>query len=253
MSRMTRCTSRFGQRSLDATIGSSVATIAMTATTPPAVIALFLARIVIFLSARFVRSKFMRPAFRRRVVHRSVLKGSDYPTKTPVRYMTAKPPSNPSMTGACTSRSASGRSRAICRRIRTTTWAIAPTPSPRKNTVKGREYTSPPIQAPGDRRHAADQSELHQRPDRRAFLRHRRDDRQPLGRVVQREADDQQRAKGGFAECEGGADRQPFAEIVQTDARRRSAATGPSRRPGPPPRRCARRRASQLPSISSAR
>ena len=52
------------------------------------------------------------------------------------------------------------------------------------------------------------------------FLRHRRDDRQPLGGVVQREAEDQQRAEGRLAQCEGGPDREPLTEVVQPDADR---------------------------------
>ena len=47
------------------------------------------------------------------------------------------------------------------------------------------------------------------------FLRsERRDDREALGRVVDREADDQRAAEGEFADRIGGADREAFAEVV---------------------------------------
>ena len=49
-------------------------------------------------------------------------------------------------------------------------------------------------------------------------LRERRDDRQPFGRVVQREAEIEQRAERRLAERERGADRQALAEVVQADA-----------------------------------
>ena len=48
----------------------------------------------------------------------------------------------------------------------------------------------------------------------------RRHDREPLGRVVQREADDEQRAERRFAQGERGADGEPFTEIVEADADR---------------------------------
>ena len=69
----------------------------------------------------------------------------------------------------------------------------------------------------GDRRHAADQPEPDEQRQRRTLLRDRREDGEPFGRVVQREADDQQRAERGLAERERRADRQPFAEVVQAD------------------------------------
>ncbi len=70
------------------------------------------------------------------------------------------------------------------------------------------------------------------------LTRQRRDDRQPFGRVVQREADDEQRAERRLAERERRADRQPFAEVVQPDAdrdqqRQHPAAAAPGHRAPP--------------------
>ncbi len=48
--------------------------------------------------------------------------------------------------------------------------------------------------------------------------RERRHDGEPLGRVVQREAEHQQGAERELAEREGGADGQPLTEVVQADA-----------------------------------
>ena len=67
-------------------------------------------------------------------------------------------------------------------------------------------------------------------------LRHRRDDREPLGGVVQREADDQRGAQRERADRVGRADRQPLAQVVQADAERHEEGE-PPRRPRPLRRR----------------
>ena len=65
--------------------------------------------------------------------------------------------------------------------------------------------------------------------DAAAAPRQRRDDGEPFRGVVQREADDQQRAERGLAERERRADRQPFAEVVQADADRDQQREHPAR------------------------
>jgi hypothetical protein len=50
-----------------------------------------------------------------------------------------------------------------------------------------------------------------------ALARERRDDRQPLGGVVQREADDEERPERERPDRVGRADREPLAEVVQAD------------------------------------
>ena len=54
----------------------------------------------------------------------------------------------------------------------------------------------------------------------RPLAHQRRGDADPLGDVVQREAEDQEDAEGGLAQGEGGADGQPLAQVVQPDAER---------------------------------
>ena len=54
----------------------------------------------------------------------------------------------------------------------------------------------------------------------RPIAHERRGDADPLGHVVQREAEDEEDAEGGLAQGEGGADGQPLAEVVQPDAER---------------------------------
>ena len=49
------------------------------------------------------------------------------------------------------------------------------------------------------------------------LVRRRRGDPEPLGDVVDHEADDQERAERQLPEREGRADRQPLAEVVQAD------------------------------------
>ena len=107
----------------------------------------------------------------------------------------------------------------ICRTICPITCAIAPTPTARNSTDQTGEYTKPPSQAPAIVGSAADEPERQEAPGRRplALARQWRDDRQPFRRVVQREADDQQRAERRLAESERRADRQAFTEIVETD------------------------------------
>ena len=62
----------------------------------------------------------------------------------------------------------------------------------------------------------------------------RRDDREALGRVVDREADDEEGAEREFADRVGGADREALAEVVEADPDRdhhRRAARPSGRRP----------------------
>ena len=54
----------------------------------------------------------------------------------------------------------------------------------------------------------------------RPLPHHRRGDADPLGDVVEGEADDQEDAERRLAEREGAADRQPLAQVVQPDAER---------------------------------
>ena len=113
-----------------------------------------------------------------------------------------------------------------------TTCAIAPTPTPRNSTAHTGEYTKPPTHAPAIVGSTANQSQLHQIADRRPSARtcKRRHDGEPFGRVVQREADDQQRAERRLAQGERRSDGQPFAEVVQRRCRPRSssASTAPA-------------------------
>ena len=64
---------------------------------------------------------------------------------------------------------------------------------------------------------AREQAQRDQPAERGARLRERRDDRQPLGRVVDREPDDQERAQRERAGGVRGADRHALAEVVQPD------------------------------------
>ena len=69
----------------------------------------------------------------------------------------------------------------------------------------------------GDRRQAANSSKPRERAERRALPGDGRDDRQPLGRVVQSEADDEKRPQRRFTQRERGADSQPFTQIMEAD------------------------------------
>ena len=71
-----------------------------------------------------------------------------------------------------------------------------------------------------NRRPAGQQRQRDEVPQRRPLAHQRRGDADPLGHVVQREADDQEDAERGLAEREGGADGQPLAQVVQPDAER---------------------------------
>ena len=76
-----------------------------------------------------------------------------------------------------------------------------------------------------DRRGAGDQAEAEQAPEARRRRRlavavavaQRRHDRQALGGVVDREADDEEGAQGERPARVGGADRQALAEVVEAD------------------------------------
>ena len=146
--------------------------------------------------------------------------------------------------------------------IWTTTWAMAPTPTPTAGAASAALSTEAPSSAPRIAGAPAIRPSPTREPRRRALVGQRRDDRQPLGRVVQREPDDQRRAEGELADRVGRADRQPLAEVVQPDpdgdhappaaarpaARRRSRGRD-ARGRGPPP--VSARNASAAPSSTS--
>ena len=77
--------------------------------------------------------------------------------------------------------------------------------------------TVAPIRAPT----IAGAPAIRPRPSRRASegarARQRGDDREALGRVVDREADDEERAERELADRVGGADREALAEVVEAD------------------------------------
>ena len=80
---------------------------------------------------------------------------------------------------------------------------------------------------------------------RSAALGDRRGDPEPLGDVVDHEADDQERPQRELAERERRADREPLAEVVQADSdrderREREPAEHAARAPSPAERRCER-------------
>ena len=104
------------------------------------------------------------------------------------------------------------------------------------------------------RRAAREQPRRGQPPERGARPRERRDDRQPLGRVVDREPDHEERAERERAGGVGGADRHALAEVVQPDPggderRRRPARRAP---PATTRRRSANRYATPAPMKTSA-
>ena len=132
--------------------------------------------------------------------------------------------------------------------IWTITWAIAPTPTPSRNAASAGVNAAAPIHAPTHGGAAGEQPEHRQAADRgaRAAAPERGDDGQALGRVVDREADDEEGAERERAGRVGRADGQALAEVVQADAERRRARQALRRaRPRRRPRPRARRRASE--------
>ena len=99
--------------------------------------------------------------------------------------------------------------------------------------------TKPPIQAPGiagapaiERQHGEPAE-----PTTLAALGDRRRDPEPLGDVVDHEADDEERPERELAERERRADREPLAEVVQADADRdERREREPAERAAPPRR-----------------
>ena len=87
-----------------------------------------------------------------------------------------------------------------------------------------------------------------------AVTRQRCDDRKTLGRVVEGEADDEQRAERHLAQRKRRADGQAFAEVVEADADGNQQRENPAaRRPSRSARSFSRRFTSQAPTKSSAR
>ena len=80
-----------------------------------------------------------------------------------------------------------------------------------------------------DRRRAGEQARAAaRRCQRRPVAQHRRDDAEPLGDVLDDEADHQEGAERDLAEGVGRPDREPLAEVVQADRRARSSSPAPA-------------------------
>ena len=130
-----------------------------------------------------------------------------HPTSIPVAYITANPAERPAAIGAEANRSAIGRGAGHLSRqsgARPARWRRRrgrertprrPANRRGRRATRRRSSAAPPISP-------SRTSVAHRRP----LVRDRRDDRQPLGRVVQREADDEQRAERRLAERERRAD-----------------------------------------------
>ena len=117
----------------------------------------------------------------------------------------------------------------------TITRRIAPTPTPKSSAARLGSKAEAPIQAP----RIAGAPAIRPRPSRRTSpgraapsRAQRRDDRQALGGVVDREADDEEGAERERAGRVGGTDRQALAEVVEADPDRdQERQVGPRRRP----------------------
>ena len=119
----------------------------------------------------------------------------------------------------------------------TITWTIAPAPKPNRKAARLELNAAAPIQAPSTAGAPAISPSATSRPQRRLRLGERRDDGQALGRVVQREADDEEGAERQRADGVRRADGDALAEVVQPDAdgdEQREVAR--PRRPAPRPR-----------------
>ena len=121
--------------------------------------------------------------------------------------------------------------RAATARAATITCTIAPAPTPNRNAARLELNADAPIHAPRTAGAPAIRPSSASRPSDRPLVRDRRDDRQALGRVVQREADHEERAERERADRVRGADRDALAEVVQADPDRDEHA------PAMPPRR----------------
>ena len=114
--------------------------------------------------------------------------------------------------------------------IWTITWITAPTPMPKE---EGRElgvrHRRPDHRAQ-DRGGAGDHAEQREAADGRPLLiaHQRRDDREALGRVVDREADHERRTERQLGDRIGGADRKALPHVVEADPDRDH-----QREPGP--------------------
>ncbi len=106
--------------------------------------------------------------------------------------------------------------------IWTITWITAPTPSPRRNADSSALVTDAPIDRTQDRGRAGDQAQAGESPDAGplAIAHQRRDDREALGRVVDREADDKRGAQRQLGDRVGRTDRKPLPHVVKSDADR---------------------------------
>ena len=150
------------------------------------------------------------------------------PVRRPVAYMTTIPARKPPTTQPSRP---PGAVRATYRPTSTTTCSAAPTAIAKKSTPS-RSSSEAADPGSGDRRRAGDQREAASRA-RHALplLGHRGGDAEPLGHVVDHEADDQEGAQRELPERERGADREALAEVVQADADGDERAPGRRRRP----------------------
>ena len=155
-------------------------------------------------------------------------------TSRPVANISPMPPRMPVTAAGCSVRPSSSRSDGHQRddHLDDRAGAEAEQERGQRGVVGGR--ADPRAEHRG---RARDQPQRDQPAERGARLRERRDDRQPLGRVVQREADDEERAQRQRARRVGGADRHALAEVVQPDADRDQRRATPRRRAGPATRR----------------
>ena len=143
-------------------------------------------------------------------------------TRSPVRYRASAPAAIAAAFAASSTRPAESR---IAGAIWTITWTIAPTPTPSRNADSSPLSIDAPISAPRIAGAPAIRPRLRQPRWRHALADQRRDDRDPLGGVVDREADDQEGAQGELADGVRGADREALAEVVEADSDRDHSAS----------------------------
>ncbi len=117
------------------------------------------------------------------------------------------------------------------------TCTIAPAPAPSRNAARLELKAEAPIQAPRMAGAPAIRPRTASRPEAGGPLRHGRHDREPLGGVVQREADHEERAQRQRSDRVRGPDRKPFPQVVKADRDRDQHRDVARRERRSPPRR----------------
>ena len=126
------------------------------------------------------------------------------------------------MAEAVTASSARPPASRIDGAIWTITWMTAPTPMPKRKADSSALVTDAPITAPRIAGAPAMMPRQREAADRRPLLiaHQRRDDREALGGVVDREADHERGAERQLRDRVGGADREALPHVVKADSDR---------------------------------